>query len=110
MTSPATTSGTSKSDMAPIEPTRVLVQTKTHLVPGTYYGDKVRGMRNRICQHVCHRDFIWGQDNMYALGVEFGYDNRTCFFMVDIGMTAEDGQTPTDDPRILWFRWTGDSL
>lgn len=110
MTSPATTSETSKVDMTPIGPARILVQTKTHLVPGTYYGDKVNGMRDRICQHFWHRDFIWGQDNMYCLGVEFGYDNRTCFFLLDTGMTAEHGQTSTDDPPIFWLRWTGDSL
>lgn len=89
---------------------RILVQTKTHLVPGAYYGDKITGMRNLICQHVLHRDFVLGHDRMEGLGLEFGYENRTCFFLIDSGMTAEHGQTPTDDPQILWYRWTGDSL
>jgi len=30
---------------------RILVQTKTHLVPGDDYGDRLQRMRNIICQH-----------------------------------------------------------
>lgn len=100
----------SPSDPIPTGPLRILVQTKTHLVPGDFYGDKIQRMQNLICQHVWGRDFTVGSDRWNGHGTEFGYENRTCFFLVDCGMTAEYGETPTDDPKVIWYRWRGDTL
>jgi hypothetical protein len=100
----------SPADPIPTGPLRILVQTKTHLVPGDFYGDKIERMRNLICQQVWGRDYIAGSDRWNSYGTEFGYENRTCFFLVDCGMTAEYGEPPTDDPKVIWYRWTGDTL
>lgn len=100
----------SASDPIPTGPLRILVQTKTHLVPGDVYSEKIQLMRNLICQHVWGRDFIPSADRWDGYALEFGHDNRTCFFLVDSGMTAEHGETPTDEPQVIWLRWTGDTF
>ncbi|KAI1119827.1 hypothetical protein F5Y10DRAFT_149315 [Nemania abortiva] len=86
-------------------PKRILVRTKTHLVPGDDYGARCTYMLNRICQHHWNRDFVFGKDRWNSYGTQFGYDNRTCYFLVDYGRSASD-----DDVPILWYEWTGESL
>ena len=87
----------------PTQPIRILVQTKTHLVPGDEYAERVDRMRNLICQHHWNRDFDWNQDRWNVYGADFGFDDRNCYFLVD------HGESPTDPP-ILWYSWTGESL
>lgn len=94
----------------PPGPVRILVQTRTHLVPGDVYGEKIEYMRNMICQHAWNRNYIRGPDRWNCYGADFGYPDRTCYFLVDHGMTAEHGQPPSENPPVLWYRWTGDSL
>ncbi|KAK2605552.1 hypothetical protein N8I77_008381 [Diaporthe amygdali] len=100
----------STSEQVPPGPVRILVQTRTHLVPGDVYGEKIEYMRNMICQHVWNRKYIRGPDRWNCYGADFDYPDRTCYFLVDHGMTAEHGQTPNENPPVLWYRWTGDSL
>lgn len=100
----------SPSEPIPTGPLRVLVQTKTHLVPGECYGDKTVLMRDLICQHVWGRDFVMITDRWDDYGTEFGHYNQTCYFLVDTGMTAAHGETPPVDPEVIWYRWTGDTL
>ncbi|POR31237.1 Uncharacterized protein TPAR_08559 [Tolypocladium paradoxum] len=86
-------------------PLRILVQTKTNLVPGNDYAERVEFMRNLICQHHWNRDFDWHQDRWNAYGDEFGYENRSCYFLID----HCHGESP-DNPPVLWYKWTGKSL
>ncbi|KAJ8120981.1 hypothetical protein O1611_g10220 [Lasiodiplodia mahajangana] len=82
-------------------PKRILVRTKTHLVPDDDYGARCYFMLNRICQHHWSRDFLFGEDRWNSYGTQFGYDNRTCYFLVDHGRSASD-----DDVSVLWYEWT----
>jgi hypothetical protein len=89
----------------PEGPTRILVQTQTHLVPGDDYGARCFFMLNLICQHHWNRDFVFGEDRWNSYGTQFGYDNLPCYFLVDHGQSATDHDVP-----ILWYEWTGKSL
>jgi hypothetical protein len=88
-----------------MEPTRILVQTKTHLVPGDDYHQRCLFMLDLICQHHWKRDFHPGQDRWSVYGARFGYDKRRCYFLVDHGQSTTD-----DDIMLLWYQWTGESL
>lgn len=96
--------GDSVLEVAP--PVRILVQTITRLVPGDLYPERVRLMRNIICQHHWNRDFDCIQERFQARGADFGFDNRVCYFLLDSGINLD----PVEDPPILWYRWTGESL
>ena len=87
----------------PTGPVRILVQTKTHLVPGDKYAERIERMQNLICQHHWNRDFDWDQDRWNLYGADFGFDDRTCYFLMD------HGESHTDPP-VLWYSWTGESL
>ena len=98
--------------MVPSEPTkdsgdilRKLVQTKTDLVPGNGYEERLENRRNLICQHHWKRDFDKHQDRWNVYGHEFSYERRTCYFLVDYGDLEPPGELPT-----LWYKWIGDSL
>ena len=82
---------------------RILVQTRTHLVPGNDYHEKCRLMKNLICQYHWNRDFNPAHDRWYISGATFGYPNRRCYFLVDYGQS-------TDDVPVLWYRWNGEVL
>ncbi|KAL7915846.1 hypothetical protein GGI35DRAFT_473172 [Trichoderma velutinum] len=84
-------------------PVRILVQTVTNLVPGNDYGQRIDYIRNIICQHHWNRDFDWNTDRWNSYGDDFGYENRKCAFCIDHGES-------TEDPPILWYKWTGESL
>jgi hypothetical protein len=84
--------------------TRLLVQTRTHLVPGDDYTERIRHMKNLVCQHHWHRDFDPAQDRWYAYRDNFGYDNRRCYFLVD------HGQVQGGAPALIWYKWNGQSL
>jgi hypothetical protein len=86
-------------------PKRILVQTKTHLVPGDEYGKRCYFILDLVCQHHWNRNFVFGEDRWNSYGTEFGYDNRTCYFLVDHGQSATD-----DDVPVIWYQWTGESL
>lgn len=87
-------------------PVRILVQTVTGLVPGDLYLERIRLMRNIICQHFWNRDFDSIQERFQARGADFGFDNRVCYFLLDSGINFHI----TQDPPVFWYRWTGDSL
>ncbi|KAK4081614.1 uncharacterized protein Triagg1_2355 [Trichoderma aggressivum f. europaeum] len=84
-------------------PVRILVQTVTNLVPGNDYGQRVGYIRNIICQYHWNRDFDASKDRWNSYGDNFGYENRNCYFLIDHGES-------TEDPPILWYKWTGKSL
>ncbi|QYS93775.1 hypothetical protein H0G86_001143 [Trichoderma simmonsii] len=84
-------------------PVRILVQTVTSLVPGNDYGQRIDFIRNIVCQHHWNRDFVWNKDRWNSYGDDFGYENRNCYFLIDHGES-------TEDPPILWYKWTGKSL
>ena len=92
------------------KPLRVLVQTKTHLVPGdksTYYGIRMTDMENRICQHVWKRNHQQGSERMFDHNTNLMIDNLNCWFLVD--HHGFDPQ-PDVDPPVLWYNWTGTEL
>jgi hypothetical protein len=89
----------------PTEPKRILVQTETHLVPGDDYGKRCYFMLDLVCQHHWNRNFVFGEDRWNSYGTQFGYNNRTCYFLVDHGQSATD-----DDVPVVWYQWTGESL
>ena len=73
-----------------IGPIRILVQTKTSLVPGEGYHERCMFMLNTICQHHWNRDFDLAQDRWNVYGAQFGYDNRDCYFLIDHGQSLSD--------------------
>jgi hypothetical protein len=91
----------------PTAPARILVSTATHLVPGDGYFAKTEFMQNLISQYHWSRDFEWSSDRFEAYNAEFGYDNRTCYFLIDHGQSPDGND---DVVPILWYRWTGESL
>ena len=86
-------------------PFRVLVQTKTHLVPGDDYEQRLMFMLNLICNRHLNRNFDSRQDRYSAEGTWFGYHNRRCYFLVDHGESSNDHDVP-----VSWYEWTGESL
>lgn len=84
------------------EPKRILVQTKTHLVPGKDFDEKLMFMLDRICQHHWRRDYDLDQDRWTTHGCRFGYPNRTCYFLLDNGECTNDNKI-----EILWYEFTG---
>jgi hypothetical protein len=83
-------------------PKRILVQTKTHLVPGKDFDEKLMFMLDRICQHHWHRKYDFKQDRWSTHGCRFGYPNRTCYFLLDSGESTND-----DTVEVLWYLFTG---
>ncbi|KAI1500905.1 hypothetical protein F5X99DRAFT_418950 [Biscogniauxia marginata] len=83
---------------------RILVQSKTHLVPGRDYHERCTNMRNMICQHVWGRNFDCEQDRWNTYGTDFAYEGKTCFFLVD------NGHSSSHDVPVFWYIWTGESL
>lgn len=86
-------------------PKRILVQTKTHLVPGDGYDQRCLFLLDLICQYHWNRDFDPDQDRWSVYGAWFSYDNRRCYFLVDHGQSLNDNDVP-----VLWYEWTGESL
>ncbi|KAK3898756.1 hypothetical protein C8A05DRAFT_47009 [Staphylotrichum tortipilum] len=86
-------------------PVRVLVQTRTHLVPGDK-SDQWRGvkMQDLICQQVWKRDFDKFRERAWNYHCHWAIDNVECWFLVD-----HHGPDPTlpPDPPVIWYRWTG---
>ncbi|KAI0453610.1 hypothetical protein F5B21DRAFT_478613 [Xylaria acuta] len=102
------------------DPVRILVETATHLVPGDGCSEKIKRMRNAICQHHWNRDFDDEEDWCYVYGLGGssggrdrgvlksgeGERDRVCFFLVDSGQTS----SRNENPPILRYRWTGEEL
>ncbi|KAI1292465.1 hypothetical protein F5Y03DRAFT_388281 [Xylaria venustula] len=82
-------------------PQRIVVQTKTHLVPGGDYLERCRNMKNLLCQHLWNRDFDYSQDRWREEGATFAYEGRRCYFLLD------HGQSTNDDVPVLRYEWTG---
>ncbi|KAK2589910.1 hypothetical protein QQS21_012412 [Conoideocrella luteorostrata] len=91
----------------PMTPVRILVITATHLVPGDGYLGKTNFIRNVISQQHWNRASDFRRDRFTSYNAQFGFDNRTCYFLVDHG---ENPGGNDDDIPVLWYRWTGDSL
>jgi hypothetical protein len=86
----------------PKEAVRVLVQTRTHLIPGEDYYEKLNFMLDLICEHMWGRAFLNRRDRFYLYGGPFGCKNRRCYFLVDHGQARDDSTVP-----VLWYRFTG---
>jgi hypothetical protein len=91
----------------PTVPVRILVSTATHLVPGDGFFARTAFIGNLISQHLWNHDFEWGRDRFEAYNAKFGYDNHSCYFLIDHGQSPDDND---DAVTILWYRWTGETL
>ncbi|KAI1503842.1 hypothetical protein F5X99DRAFT_406522 [Biscogniauxia marginata] len=89
----------------PTAPVRILVSTATHLVPGDGFVARTDFIANLISQYHWNHAFKWGHDRFESYNADFGYDNRTCYFLIDHGRAPDNDAVP-----ILWYRWTGESL
>ncbi|KAI0405727.1 hypothetical protein F4802DRAFT_596995 [Xylaria palmicola] len=86
---------------APSQPTRIVLQTKTHLVPGSGYQERCENMRDLLCQHLWQRHFLPGPDRWHVYRAAFAYDGQPCYFLLD------HGQSASNDVPVLWYKWTG---
>ncbi|EAQ89049.1 predicted protein [Chaetomium globosum CBS 148.51] len=89
------------------KPVRILVQTRTDLVPGdksTYSLARKDAMENLICQHVWQRNFDDHRERAWAYNCEFAWDSVECWFLVD--HHGPDPMPPLDPP-VVWYKWTG---
>ncbi|KAK2596414.1 hypothetical protein N8I77_013305 [Diaporthe amygdali] len=109
--SPTATSQSSEKDAKKdaTGPMRVLVQTRTHLVPGDGHSKKVLSMLHRICLHQWGRNFNPYEDRSNTYGDEFGYNDRLCFFLVDHGESPTGSDDPAEVPMTV-YEWDGKSL
>jgi hypothetical protein len=89
----------------PDPPVRILVQTLTHLVPGTCNVNKTDFIFNRICQLHWNCDFNPLEYRWSTYNDLFAFRNRRCFFLLDWGRSSND-----DDVPVLSYEWTGESL
>ncbi|KAI1823276.1 hypothetical protein F4861DRAFT_540146 [Xylaria intraflava] len=87
-------------------PIRIVLQTKTHHVPGGDYQERCRNMKNLLSQHLWNQDFDHRHDRWQVYRAMFGYPGRTCYFLLDHGC---DSATSNDVP-VLWYKWTGKSF
>ncbi|KAI1363993.1 hypothetical protein F5Y08DRAFT_308024 [Xylaria arbuscula] len=85
-------------------PQRIVLQTKTHQVPGRDYQERCRNMKNLVCQHLWNRDFDYEHDRWQEYGAAFAYEGRRCYFLLD------HGQSSSNDVPVLWYKWTGTSF
>ena len=91
-------------------PVRVLVQTKTHLVPGdksTSILVRIHAMNDMICDLVWQRHYDRHRERAWDYKCEFAVDNVECWFLVD--HHGPDSSLPPDPP-VLWYKWTGTEL
>jgi hypothetical protein len=86
----------------PKEAVRILVQTRTHLLPGADYYEKLNFMLDLICNHVWGRRFITRRDRFHLYGPPFGRKNHRFYFVVDHGQARDDSTVP-----VLWYQFTG---
>ncbi|KAI8944096.1 hypothetical protein F4801DRAFT_260734 [Xylaria longipes] len=92
------------SDENPDIPKRIVLQTKTHQVPGGDYQERCTNMKNLLCQHLWNRDFDYNYDRWQDYGAAFAYEGRTCYFLLD------HGQSTSNNVPVLWYKWTGKSF
>lgn len=90
---------------APEPPVRILVQTLTHLVPGSGNMERSFFMLDRMCQHHWNCDFEAPRFRWASYNAQFASNNRRCFFLVDYGESDNDEDVP-----VLPYEWTGESL
>lgn len=96
-------------DAAP-SPVRVLVQTRTHLVPGEGWQRKMAGMRNTIARHILNTDFNMDKDRMEVYNDVFAAPGYRCFFLFDHASSPVADRVADDAIPLLWYRWTGEQL
>ena len=109
----ASTVSTAPAEAAATEddkPVRVLVQTRTDLVPGDKSAGTIKridAMNDLICQHVWQRDFDEFRERGWDYNCEFAWDSVECWFLVD---HHGPDPTPPPDPPVVWYTWTGTEL
>ncbi|KPM39325.1 hypothetical protein AK830_g7236 [Neonectria ditissima] len=87
---------------------RILLQTITHLVPGTDRQEKITFIKNAVCQRHWQRDYDSAQERIFLYGDDFGLKNRRCFFLIDhhgFDHTIQEEKVP-----VVGYEWTGESL
>ena len=89
---------------APSAPVRILISTKTHLVPGDGYFAKTTFIQNTVSQYHWNCDFDWSCNRFNTYDAKFGFDNQNCYFLIDHGISNDDSVP------VLWYKWTGVSL
>ncbi|EHK26893.1 uncharacterized protein TRIVIDRAFT_62694 [Trichoderma virens Gv29-8] len=87
---------------------RVLLESVTHLVPGSDRDEKLSFVKNIVCQRHWKRDFDRSQERMYPYGDFFGLKNRNCFFLID--HHGHDHTVQEEEVPVIWYKWTGESL
>ncbi|KAH8685143.1 hypothetical protein BGZ61DRAFT_356160 [Ilyonectria robusta] len=87
---------------------RILLQTITHLVPGSDRPEKLAFIQNTVCQHHWKRDYDFAQERWYPYRDYFGLKNRKCFFLID--HHGHDHTIQEEKVPVLWYKWTGESL
>lgn len=90
---------------------RVLLQTRTHLLPGDDREERLTFMRNTVCQHVLNRDFDRAQERWFPYRDHFGLHDCECFFLIDHhGYDHTTTGAEEEEVPVLWYKWTGESL
>lgn len=82
--------------------TRILVQCKSHEMPGSN-AEKNERMANLACQKAWGRYFSDDQDRLVARGGYFLYNQR-CWLIID------NGPVDAVDYTTLWYRWKKQEL
>jgi hypothetical protein len=106
----ATTAAAAAPEDEDDQPVRVLVQTRTHLVPGDKsndFGERISTMEHKICQHVWQRDLDCRRERGWQYGCTFALHDVECWFLVD-NHGPDPGPAATADPPVL--TWTGTEL
>ena len=86
----------------PSEAVRVLVQTRTHLLRGENYYDKLNFILDMVCEFLWGRFFLPQKDRFHVYGPPFSRINRRVHFLVDHGQAYDDSTVP-----VLWYRYNG---
>lgn len=86
----------------PEEAVRVLVQTRTHLVPGSDHYEKLLFILDLVCDHLWGRTFHPRRDRFHLYGPPLGRKNHRFYFVVDHGQATDDSTVP-----VLWYQFTG---
>ena len=88
-----------------VGPIRILVQTKTHLVPGNDYFEKKLFILDATSNRHLNRNYIPEKDRHYTRGAQFGYPDHRCYFLLDHGQASNDDEVP-----VMGYEWTGNTL
>lgn len=87
---------------------RILLQTRTHLVPGYDRQEKINFLQNKVCQLHWQRDFDYNQERYWLHHDYFGLKDIECSLLVD--HHGYDHTVQEDLVPVVWYKWTGETL